>query len=45
MDAGHLEQGLAGTGIVYPEIDAALMRTYFTYWQQVGFVPAPAEAG
>lgn len=45
MDAGNLAEGLRGTGIVYPAIDEQLMRSYFNYWRQVGFVPDPAQAG
>jgi len=44
MDAGNLTEGLQGTGIVYPEIDEALMGTYFDHWRKVGFVPHPPAA-
>lgn len=45
MSAANLEEGLRGTGIVYPDIDAGLVRTYFDYWRKVGFLPGPGEAG
>jgi hypothetical protein len=44
MDASNLAEGLRGTGIVYPEIDEALMGVYFDYWRKVGFVPDPPLA-
>jgi thioester reductase-like protein len=44
LDAANLEAGLRGTGIIYPEIDEALMGVYFDYWQKVGFVPNPPLA-
>jgi hypothetical protein len=45
MSASNLEDGLRGTGIVYPDIDEALMGVYFDYWRKVGFVPHPPGAG
>ena len=41
LDASNLMEGLKGTGLAYPEIDEALMGTYLTYWQKIGFVPPP----
>ena len=45
MTATNLEEGLRGTGIAYPDIDAGLIRSYFDYWRHVGFVPGPGETG
>ena len=41
LDASNLEEGLRGSGIVYPDIDEALIGAYFDYWRMVGFVPNP----
>lgn len=44
MDAGNLTEGLRDTDLAYPEIDEALMGSYFDYWRKVGFVPHPPGA-
>ena len=41
LDASNLTEGLNGTGLTYPEIDESLMGTYLSYWQKIGYVPAP----
>lgn len=41
LDASNLTEGLNGTGLTYPQIDEALMGTYLSYWQKIGYVPPP----
>ena len=41
LDASNLTEGIKGTGLTYPGIDESLMGTYLSYWQKIGYVPAP----
>ena len=43
LDDSNTREGLAGTGIVYPPIDKALISTYLNYWQKIGYLPAPPD--
>ena len=43
MSAANVQEGLRGSGIEYPDIDAGLLGAYFDYWRKVGFVPHPGE--
>ena len=43
-DGTNTEQGLAGSGITCPPLDAELVHTYMRYFVEVGFLdPAPVE--
>ncbi len=41
FDASNTLDGLAGSGIVCPPIDLALLSTYVDFWQCSGYLPAP----
>ncbi|MBN1993219.1 MAG: amino acid adenylation domain-containing protein [Anaerolineae bacterium] len=38
-DSRNVEERLAGTGLVCPPVDQALLSTYFSYWLETGFLP------
>ena len=43
LDASYTQEGLAGTDIVCPPFDHALLATYVAYWQKSGYLPMPSE--
>ncbi len=43
LDASYIQEGLAGTDIVCPPFDHALIATYVAYWQKSGYLPMPDE--
>lgn len=43
VDCRNTEEGLAGSGIECPPVDEALLRTYFRYFAQSGFLPPPGR--
>ncbi|KXP09127.1 hypothetical protein AXK57_15150 [Tsukamurella pulmonis] len=45
FDDANVREGLAGTGIVCPPIDGALLRRYFEWFIDCGYLPAPSTLG
>ncbi|NMD55558.1 MULTISPECIES: non-ribosomal peptide synthetase [Tsukamurella] len=43
FDDANVREGLAGTGIVCPPIDGALLRRYFEWFIDSGYLPAPSS--
>ncbi|HEX9412649.1 MAG TPA: SDR family oxidoreductase, partial [Ktedonobacterales bacterium] len=43
FDCRRAAEGLVGTNIVCPPVDAALLRTYVGYLQRSGFLPLPPD--
>lgn len=43
FDDANVQEGLAGTGIACPPIDGALLRRYFEWFIDCGYLPAPSS--
>lgn len=42
MDTGNTDRLLAGSGIVCPPVDEALMKSYLNHFAECGYIPRPA---
>lgn len=40
-DSSNTQQALQGSSIAYPTFDESLLRTYFSYMTDIGFLPTP----